>query len=101
MAPGSLRQVVVLCLLSTAAACAPASGPSGPEPQASEATAAFVDVAGPAGIDFRHRSGAAGQYLLPEIMGGGGGFADFDGDGRLDVLAVGSDDVALLLSSCY
>ena len=33
------------------------------------------------GIRFRHRSGAAGKFLLPEIMGGGGGFLDYDGDG--------------------
>ena len=52
------------------------------------------------GVDFRHRSGAAGAFLLPEIMGGGAGFLDYDGDGFLDLYLVqsgriGSPDEAL------
>jgi hypothetical protein len=50
--------------------------------------AAFVDVAANAGLDFRHHSGAQGDYLLPEIMSGGAGFLDYDGDGFLDVYLV-------------
>jgi enediyne biosynthesis protein E4 len=57
---------------------------------APEAPAWFLDVAGAAGLSFHHVSGAHGRYLLPEIMGGGVGFLDYDGDGRLDVYAVQS-----------
>ena len=50
----------------------------------------FAEVASESGIDFAHHSGAEGAFLLPEIMGGGAGFLDFDGDGRLDLYFVDS-----------
>ncbi|WP_196137756.1 CRTAC1 family protein [Aliikangiella sp. G2MR2-5] len=48
----------------------------------------FVDVATAAGIDFRHFSGAYGEKLLPETMGGGVAFLDYDNDGDADLLLV-------------
>lgn len=50
----------------------------------------FVDRAAARGLDFEHVSGAAGRYLLPEIMGGGAALADLDGDGDLDAYLVQS-----------
>ena len=50
----------------------------------------FTDVTAAAGIDFVHENGAAGEKLLPETMGGGGGFFDFDADGDPDLLLVNS-----------
>jgi hypothetical protein len=46
----------------------------------------FVEVAREAGITFVHESGAAGEKLLPETMGSGCAFLDYDGDGDQDVL---------------
>lgn len=46
----------------------------------------FTDVAAAAGIDFVHVSGATGEKLLPESMGGGVVVADLDGDGDNDLL---------------
>ncbi|MFZ9853473.1 MAG: hypothetical protein ACO3I0_00035 [Limisphaerales bacterium] len=40
----------------------------------------FTDVTASAGIRFRHETGAAGDKLLPETMGGGVAFVDLDGD---------------------
>jgi hypothetical protein len=51
---------------------------------------AFTDVTAPAGIKFRHSSGAAGKKYLPETMGSGGAFVDADGDGWLDILLINS-----------
>jgi len=52
---------------------------------------AFTDITAEAGIDFVHVNGAYGAKLLPETMGGGGAFLDYDGDGDQDLLLVNSD----------
>ena len=51
---------------------------------------AWRDIAAEAGIDFVHDSGATGDRLLPETMGGGVAVLDFDRDGRFDLLFVDS-----------
>ena len=50
----------------------------------------FVDITQEAGIDFVHFNGATGDKLLPETMGGGCAFLDFDNDGDQDILLVNS-----------
>ena len=50
----------------------------------------FADEAAERGLGFRHESGAAGGYWIPEIMGGGVAVADVDGDADLDVYFVQS-----------
>jgi hypothetical protein len=50
----------------------------------------FTDVTQSAGIAFTHTNGAAGEKLLPETMGGGVAFFDFDNDGLQDLLFVNS-----------
>ena len=66
----------------------------GPAPPAEEvpvdpgSTAVFRDVSVEVGLDFTHRSGAAGNFYLPEIMGSGGALLDYDNDGDLDVYLV-------------
>ena len=50
----------------------------------------FTDVTRSAGITFTHNNGAYGEKLLPETMGGGAGFFDFDNDGDQDLLFVNS-----------
>ena len=52
----------------------------------------FKDVTASAGITFRHRNGAHGGKFLPETMGGGCAFLDFDADGDQDILFVSSTD---------
>ncbi len=52
--------------------------------------AVFTDITDEAGIGFVHENGARGEKLLPETMGGGCAFFDFDNDGDQDVLLVGS-----------
>jgi hypothetical protein len=52
----------------------------------------FTDVTAKAGIKFQHVSGAFGKKLLPETMGSGCAFFDYDNDGHVDLL---------LVNSCY
>jgi hypothetical protein len=42
------------------------------------------------GARFRHLNGATGKFFLPETMGSGGAFLDYDGDGWPDVLLLQS-----------
>ncbi|MGV3775051.1 MAG: CRTAC1 family protein [Verrucomicrobiales bacterium] len=48
----------------------------------------FVDVTASAGIDFVRTNGADGEKLLPETMGGGCAFFDFDNDHDPDLLLI-------------
>jgi hypothetical protein len=48
----------------------------------------FTDVTAEAGITFKHNNGAQGEKLLPETMGGGAAFLDYDSDGDQDILFV-------------
>jgi len=48
----------------------------------------FRDISIAAGLDFTHTSGASDQKFLPEILGSGGQFLDFDADGWLDIFLV-------------
>ena len=50
------------------------------------------DVTKAAGIDFKHNSGAYGGKLLPETLGSGCAFLDYDGDGWQDILLVNGMD---------
>lgn len=50
----------------------------------------FTDITTSSGITFIHEHGAAGEKLLPETMGGGCAFFDYDSDGDQDLLLVNS-----------
>ena len=52
----------------------------------------LVDVTGAAGLRFRHHNGAFGGKLLPETLGAGCAFLDYDADGWQDILLVNGMD---------
>ncbi len=52
----------------------------------------FTDITAQAGIHFKHNSGAFGKKYLPETMGSGVCFLDYDNDGWQDILFVNSMD---------
>ena len=52
----------------------------------------FANVTAAAGIQFQHNSGAYGGKLLPETLGSGCAFLDYDRDGWQDILLVNGMD---------
>ncbi len=55
-------------------------------------TVTFSDVTQEVGINFVHNSGAVGEKLLPETMGSGAAFFDYDNDQDPDLLLVNAQD---------
>lgn len=55
-------------------------------------TVRFANVTQSAGIRFSRVNGARGEKLLPETMGGGCAFLDYDSDGDQDILLVNGCD---------
>jgi hypothetical protein len=70
----------------TIAAVAPVEVTQAADPPA----LALVDATAESGISFVHTNGATGEKLLPETMGGGVAFFDYDNDGDADLLFVNS-----------
>lgn len=67
---------------------APETRPSIPQNQIP--TVPFKDITADSGIRFVHANGAYGDKLLPETMGSGVAFFDFDNDDDQDLLFVNS-----------
>lgn len=53
----------------------------------------FKESALERGVDFKHVSGAAGEFELPEITGGGVALLDVENDGDLDIYFVQSGEL--------
>src|SRR6201993_2544549 len=52
----------------------------------------FRDITAQAGIHFAHNNGAFGKKWLPETMGPGCAFIDYDNDGYPDVVLLNGTD---------
>jgi hypothetical protein len=71
------------------AVASPSPSPTPPRPSG---PIEFTDITTQAGIHFKHNSGAFGKKYLPETIGSGGAFFDYDNDGWQDILLVNSRD---------
>ena len=72
-----------------AATVSPSPSPTPPRPSG---PIEFTDVTSEAGIRFKHNSGAFGKKYLPETIGSGAAFLDYDNDGWQDIFFVNSMD---------
>jgi enediyne biosynthesis protein E4 len=52
----------------------------------------FTDITAKSGIKFTHNNGAFGRKWLPETMGSGCAFIDYDNDGYPDILLINGED---------
>lgn len=59
-------------------------------PSVAETTLRFTDQTQQSGIHFKHTNGASEEKHLPETMGSGGLFFDYNNDGHLDIYLVNS-----------
>jgi hypothetical protein len=75
-----------------AAAIAASTFPVPARAQAGDPGFALTDVTAASGIRFQHNSGAYGGKLLPETLGSGCAFLDFDGDSWQDIVLVNGMD---------
>ena len=69
---------------------APSGSKNAPTPAATGPR--FVDITRQASINFVHNTGAFGKKFLPETMGPGCAFIDYDNDGNPDILVVNGSD---------
>ncbi len=80
-----------LAALLLVSACTTPPDPDTPAVAASEpADVVFSDVTSSAGIDFIHHNGRSGLKWLPETLGSGCAFFDYDNDGFADIFLVNS-----------
>jgi len=77
--------VTLLFLLSLLPGNLPAQAPAGVQ---------FRDITQAAGLRFAHNTGAFGKKYLPETLGPGAAFLDYDNDGWQDILLVNGQDFA-------
>jgi hypothetical protein len=60
--------------------------------QTANSNVRFTDITQAAGIHFEHTNGAFGDKYLPEALGPGCAFIDYDNDGYPDILIVNGQD---------
>jgi enediyne biosynthesis protein E4 len=82
--------VLMWHFLSVKKSDAPDAGPKANGDAPTPPAVKFKNVTAEAGITFARESGARGEKLLPETMGSGCAFFDFDNDGDQDVFLVNS-----------
>ena len=84
-----MKMTIGLLALLACALGVPAQAPKSPE---AGSAITFRDITQRAGIHFVHNNGAFGRKYLPETMGPGVAFIDYDNDGWPDIFLVNGTD---------
>jgi hypothetical protein len=84
--------LVAWCAVIFVAGLSTAVGRPSSDAGAAPGTITFEDITRAAGIHFIHNNGSFGQKWLPEAMGPGVAFLDYDNDGWQDILIVNGMD---------
>lgn len=82
---GNVGWLIVAALCT---GCNPSQKSATKKPPAPLITPRFEEVTAKAGLKWTHNPCRTGKKFLPETVGGGGGFLDYDGDGNLDILLI-------------
>ena len=82
----------LVCALSVMAAISMGEVGAQAQQKARASAVHFEDITRAAGIHFTHNNGAFGKKWLPETMGPGVAFIDYDNDGWQDILLVNGSD---------
>jgi enediyne biosynthesis protein E4 len=94
MSRPAARFLYSIAAVGALAVCAAAAFETGAVIAVEQPTAApapvYSDVTASAGIRFRHNNGAFGKKYLPETLGSGCAFLDFDNDGWQDIILINS-----------
>jgi hypothetical protein len=80
------------CALSLALGLSLTSTAQSQQSPASPSKIHFEDITRSAGLHFTHNNAASGKKYLPETMGSGVAFLDYDNDGWQDILLVNGED---------
>jgi enediyne biosynthesis protein E4 len=88
----SLGKILPLVCVAIFAFAAGAAFRARPHESAATSRVQFEDITRVAGIHFVHNNGAYGRKWLPETMGSGVAFLDYDDDGWQDILFVNGMD---------
>ena len=84
--------IVALTLSGTYLAQVFLSMPGGLQSAPPTSAIQYVDVTKASGLTFRHNSGASGKKYLPESLGPGVAFIDYNGDGWQDLFFTNGKD---------
>ncbi|MFK7847174.1 MAG: CRTAC1 family protein [Rhodothermales bacterium] len=88
-----MRFIIFALFCCTFTACTSDAPTTSTHTSATTDISLFRDITEAAGIaDFRHTNGGTGEMRMPEIMGAGGAFIDYNDDGWADLLLVSGDN---------